>query len=305
MEDEIMYSWGDDTNTWRNRGAYDYGSARSGYLDKLAKTSASRGSRSYERPAQPNLGLVSPLKKIIKSESENPVIVAVDCTGSMQHWPAEIFDRLPLLYQTLSKYKPDVEISFSVIGDGFTDQWPLQVADFGKDVALEDKLKALYPEGGGGGNHKESYELWAHFMNEHVETPNAKTPFMIVMGDEGFYEKISRGMVKHYVGDILESDIDALDVWKKLKGKFNIYLLHKKYTTDDLDKEVVMQWSHAIGKERILSVAEPERVVDIAMGIIARQWGNFDDFTKNLSARQDSKSISKVMDSLRIDRGGR
>ena len=33
-------------------------------------------------------------------------------TGSMQTWPAEIFDRLPLLYNTLAQYRPDLEVLF-------------------------------------------------------------------------------------------------------------------------------------------------------------------------------------------------
>ena len=35
----------------------------------------------------------------------------------MASWPFEIFDRLPLLFNTLSQYREDLEICFAAIGD--------------------------------------------------------------------------------------------------------------------------------------------------------------------------------------------
>ncbi len=291
-----MYSWGDDTYTWKKPGAYDFGSAKKAYLDDLKKSSEEKGPRSYVAKSGPDMKLVDPKGKKISSDSENPIIIAVDTTGSMQTWPAEIFDRLPLLYQTLSKYRSDVEISFSVIGDAVSDQWPVQVSDFGKETKLDDYLKALCPEGGGGPGIKESYELWAYFMNEHASTPKAKSPFMIIMGDEKFYDKINPAQVKHYLGDTAQ-ELDSKDVWKALAQKFDIYLLHKKY--EPYEKDIVEQWGEAIGKQKIIPVGDPTRVVDVAMGIIAKNWGYFEDFGKSLSARQDTKEINKVMDSLK------
>lgn len=294
-----MYSWGDDTATWKNPSAYDFGDARRGYMKGLAKSAAAKGPRTYARGRAPDLKLVSPHKKDIKSESENPVIVAVDVTGSMHTWPAEIFDRLPLLYQTLSKYKQDVEVSFSAIGDAFCDSFPLQVGQFDKGTALDDILKALCPEGGGGGQHFESYELWAYFMKNHCETPKAKSPFMFIMGDEGFYEKVNAEAVRHIIGDELRQEQNAACIWQELAKRYNIYLLHKPYDDARLDKEILEQWGGAIGSQRVIPVYESTRVVDVAMGIIARSWGRFDDFKVNLSARQDEKGIDTVMKSLR------
>ncbi len=292
-----MYSWGDDTYTWKNPGGYDFGSARRAYLDSLKKSSESIGARSYSAGSSPDMKLVDPKGKNISTNSKNPVIVAVDVTGSMSTWPAEIFDRLPLLYQTLSKYKDDVELSFAAIGDGYTDTYPLQVSDFGKGTTLDDYLKALYPEGGGGGQHFESYELFAHFVDKHVKTPKATSPFLIIMGDEAFYDKISKAMVEHFIGDKLQDDIDSKTVWDSLGKKFNVYLLHKEY--GGLDKEIVQQWSDALGVQKVIPVTDPTRVVDVAMGIVARSWGNFDDFSKNLSARQDKTGVGTVMKSLK------
>ena len=294
---DIMYSWGDDTNTWKNPGAYDYGSARKPYLDALKKDADDKGPRAYSKKKEPNFALVDPKGKEITTQSTNPVVIAVDGTGSMQTWPAEIFDRLPLLYQTLSKYRPDMEISFSVIGDATADNWPVQISSFGKGPTLDDYLKGLTPEGGGGGGMKESYELWGYYVNMHVTTPKATSPFLIMMGDEKFYEKIDPKQVNAYLGDTIQAPLDAVDMWKALSQKFNIYLLRKSYA--GADEQIKGQWATAIGEEKIIPVTDPTRVVDVAIGIIAKHWGEYGDFKKSMKARQDDAAIAIVEESLR------
>ena len=87
------------------------------------------GPRTYEKKRKANEKIIDPSKHI-RSESNNPLIIAVDVTGSMASWPFEIFDRLPLLYNTLSQYREDLEICFAAIGDAAYDDWPLQVTTF-------------------------------------------------------------------------------------------------------------------------------------------------------------------------------
>ncbi len=297
-----MYGWGpEDVKTWKKPKGYDYGSAEAPYLKKLKEEADEKGPRSYLVKSKPKLELVNPLGKNLYTESENPVIIAVDGTGSMQTWPKEIHDRIPLMYQTLSKYKSDFELSLSVIGDAISDSWALQVSDFGKGPTLDDYVNALYPEGAGGPGIRESYELFAYFMNNHVQTPKAVSPFMLIMGDEMFYDKIEPAQVKHYTGDGLQEKIDSIDVWKQLAQKYDIYLLRKAYPGHD-DK-ILDQWGKAIGEQKIIPLYDPLRVVDVAMGLIAKKWGKYSDFGKNLSSRQDEKGIAVVEASLRLAPG--
>ena len=297
-----MYSWGpDDVKTWKKQKGYDYGSAEAPYLKKLKKEADEKGPRSYLSKSKPNLDLVNPLGKKISTDSSNPIIWAVDGTGSMQTWPKEIHDRTPLVYQTLSKYKPDFELSLSVIGDAVSDDWALQVCDFGKGPKLDDYINALYPEGRGGPGIRESYELFAYFMNKYVSTPNAENPFMIIMGDEMFYDKINSKQIKHYIGDGLQEDLNSIEIWQQLSQKFDIYLLRKEYPGHN--EKIVEQWNQAIGPQKIIPIYDPLRVVDVAMGLIAKRWGNYTDFGKNLISRQDENSIASVESSLRLAPG--
>ena len=297
----MTYSWGDDTSAWKNPGTYDYGAAKAPYLDELKKKAEETGSRTYTQISKPQLQLVDPKNKTINSTSKNPISIAIDGTGSMQTWPAEIFDRLPLLYQTLSKYRDDVDCSFSVIGDTVSDDWPLQVTDFGKDITLDSYLKALKPEGRGGPGIRESYELFGYFMNTHAKTPNAELPFLFMMGDEKFYENINPAQVKQYIGDTILAPLNSQEMWQQLAQKFDIYFLRKPYPGKD--EEISAQWKQAIGAQKVIDLYDPLRVIDVAMGIVAKKWGYFGDFEQNLSARQDSNGINSVMASLKLAPG--
>ena len=292
-----MYAWGNNANTFRGKTSYEYDSARRAYLNNLSAKAAAKGPRTYSRGAAGDWDKVNPKDKDIESDSTTPIVVAVDVTGSMADWPGEIFDRLPLLYQTLSQYKEDLDISFCAIGDAHSDSFPLQVNNFAKELDLEDSVAALIPEGGGGGQARESYELFGAYMMDHCHIPNAVDPFLLIFGDEGFYDPINQNQVEHYTVKKTEfSDSNAM--WKALGQKFNVYHLHKPYFNGD--EPIVRQWSKALGPEKVVELPSKERAVDLAMGIVAKHWGQYGDFSVNLSARQPNSSVqNSVHHSLR------
>lgn len=311
-----MYAWGgSDPRGWRGKGSYDYGSARARY-DKGAVDAGATGARTYTRNGTPNMKLVDARGKTISSNSENPVIVGIDVTGSMSEWPGEIFDRLPLLYQTLAKYKPDLELAFAAIGDATCDNYPLQVTNFAREIGdLEANLKALGAEGGGGGQLTESYELFGYFMLNHCQTPKAKSPFLLIYGDEAFYPQVDQRQVKHLIGDKMESPLESKVMWQGLLQKFNTFYLQKLYGAGERDHtdEIKGIWAEALTPQRIIELpfeVEMEggkvmpgyqRAVDIGMGLIAKHWGEYRDFGKSLDARHDDPNVkASVHGSLRF-----
>ncbi len=292
-----MYGWkADDAKTWKS-GGYKFKSARGGYLDDLDKTGPSASSRSFLGRSRPDMGIVDP-SKIITTDTATPIVLAVDVTGSMSDWPRQIFDRLPLLYRTLAQFKPELEISFCAIGDATCDTYPLQIADFAKGVDLEKKIQAIFGEGGGGGQHHESYELFAYAMLQKVKTPKATDPFLIIFGDEGFYEFVDPGQARHYLKEDLQSPLRSMEVWDKVKQKFDVYMLHKPYDHGDLDTEIVEQWKAALG-QKVVVVPDPLRIVDYAMGVIAKKWGEYADIRMSVRSRHDAATVAAMDDSLK------
>ncbi len=289
-----MYSWGDDLEDWARPGAYAFDSARRGAREREAARATAAGPRTYNHRGAPDMTLVDP-KKRLATRTKNPLVVAVDVTGSMSHWPAEIFDRLPLLYNTLSQYRPDLEVCFAAIGDAACDRWPLQVTRFASGFDLETQLKALHGEGGGG-DEPESYELFAYWLDQHVtlgERPEEK-PFLIVFGDAPMHPKVRKNQVDHYLGDTLGQDQDAIATWQRVTENWNAWFLRRQGTAGD---RIDAQWTQALGQQ-IIHIEDELRAVDYAMGLVARNWGHFDDFQANMAARQADGAIGRVVEGV-------
>jgi DNA-directed RNA polymerase subunit RPC12/RpoP len=289
-----MYSWGDDTSDWAKPSTYDYDPLSKVLRDDAVEKSKAHGPRAYTTTARaPNEQLTSP-KKEIASTSPNPLIIAVDVTGSMQRWPAEIFDRLPLLYQTLSQYRTDLEVSFAAIGDCRYDRWPLQVTSFAKGYALEDNLKGIFGEGGGG-DAPESYGVFAWWV-QHRAHVTAERPFLIVFGDALMHDTILPGELKQFVGAELVQPASALAAWRAVSRTWSTWFLRRPggVRGDEIDQ----QWTQAIGAQNVVHMDDEQRAVDYAMALVARSWGHFDDFKANMTARQDDGKVKGIAERL-------
>ncbi len=298
----MAYGWGnDDVNNWNNPGQYDYGEAKKPYLDEVKKKAKAEGldSRVYTTSKKgPDTALVDPCGKTYVTTSKNPAIVLVDGTASMADWPGEIFDRLPLLYQTGFKWKDDFEVAFGLIHDTTTgDDHSLQLAPFGRDLTLDKNLKALKPMRGGGPGFRESYELAAYLVHERVKAPNAESPTLIIMGDESFYPTIKPNLAHKVLGYSPQTEISSKEIFQELAKTWDIYLIKKSHREDE---KIIPEWSNAIGSQKILSEVDKTRCVDQALYILATKWGVQDDFIKNIQARQDDHSVVEaVLNSLK------
>jgi hypothetical protein len=310
-----MYAWSDDTSDWYGTPGYSYGEAGKDARDEAARRAASAGPRAYGAHHAPNPAMVDPRKRI-RTESKNPLVVAVDVTGSMSSWPFEIFDRLPLLYNTLSQYREDLEICFAAIGDAGVDRWPLQVTEFAHGYDLEQQLNALYGEGGGG-DAPESYGLFAWWVEHHVEAPQAEKPFLVVFGDAPMHPTIPRQQVERLLGETAPQEgsstwtgklssllssgeaFDSIAAWRRIAEVWDVWFLRRP--TGRKGDEVDRQWASAIGKEKVFHIDDEQRAVDYAMGLVARAWGRFGDFQENMRARQADAKVKSVAERIRSD----
>ena len=310
-----MYAWSDDTSDWYGAPGYSFGADGKDAREEAARRAAAAGPRAYGAHHAPNPAIVDPRKRI-RTESKNPLVVAVDVTGSMSTWPFEIFDRLPLLYNTLSQYREDLEICFAAIGDAGVDRWPLQVTEFAHGYDLEQQLNALYGEGGGG-DAPESYGLFAWWVEHHVEVPKAKKPFLVVFGDAPMHRTIPVEQVMRLLGETApqegsstwkgklasllsaEDAFDAIAAWRRIAETWDVWFLRRP--TGRKGDAVDLQWAEAIGKEKVFRIDDEQRAVDYAMGLVARAWGRFGDFQENMRARQADAKVKSVAERIRAD----
>jgi hypothetical protein len=292
-----MYSWDGDTSGWYGTGKYAYSEEGEEARSKSAERAKAYGPRTYESKNKPKEKVIDPHKHIT-SQSANPLIIAIDVTGSMASWPAEIFDRLPLLFNTLSQYREDLEICFVAIGDGAVDQWPLQVTTFANGFDLEQLLGSIYGEGGGG-DAPESYGLFAHWVNTHVQAPKAQEqPFLIVFGDAPMHPTVPSAQIAHFLGDQLPQDVNSIAAWRHVCQNWNTWFLRRPggKRGDDVDR----QWAEAVGEQKIFHIEDEQRAVDYTMGLIARAWGYFGDFQENMRARQNDDQVKHLSQAIEL-----
>jgi hypothetical protein len=292
-----MYSWDEDTSKWYGKGRYAYAPVGSAARAEAAERAVASGPRTYEGKHGPNEKIIDP-RKHISTDSTNPLVIAVDVTGSMANWPFEIFDRLPLLYNTLSQYRPDLEVCFAAIGDGAVDRWPLQVTNFAGGFDLEQLLGSIYGEGGGG-DAPESYGLFAQWLNTHVKVPKAADPpFLIVFGDITMHPTTPTNQLSSYLGDDVGREIDSIKAWQQVTKTWNTWFLRRP--TGTKGDYVDQQWGQAIGEQKIFHIEDEQRAVDYAMGLIARSWGHFSNFQDNMRARQSEETVREVSEPIAL-----
>ena len=291
-----MGGYGDD---------YDY-STDVDVVKKTAKSYNVDHKRDYKpHKIETRKKIPPPINKVLLTKAHFPIVVAVDVTGSMKTLPQLIFEKLCLLYNEVLFFLPEelkesCEISFTAIGDAYTDSYPLQITDFGKGFELDKNIKSLYPEGGGGGQARESYELTAYFYAKHCEMPNILVkprPLFIFIGDEGFYSKVNRGHIMNLIGDKPKTDLIAKDIFDDLKSKFDVYILRVEYG-GDAEEGIHKMWKEVLGSERVLMLKEPRRVVDTILGIIAATVDRFDSFKERIQIRQTPEQVDQVYTSL-------
>lgn len=195
------------------------------------------------------------------------------------------------------KYLEDPSLSFCAIGDSDWSIAPLQVTPFAQGLEIDDQIKKLFIEGGGGGNSKESYELLAYFYLNRVNLQNSQFPFLFITGDEIFFDTITPKALKSVLGiELIDtSDIDSTEIFKILSKKYNIFHIRKSYADAKIEKVMSKKWSDAIGKERILDIETPKACIDVILGAVALTSGsrNLEGYIEDLKKRGQTKERIK------------
>lgn len=290
----MPYSWDaqHDFDAGADTGAgqgYSFHDARKSYDDVAVAKTAEQAFYTYK-------------SAFLKTDALYPIIVGIDTTGSMEEWPKTFFDKLPLLYKEAVKYFPGCEISFQAINDFHSDgaDVALQPAPFGQGPQLDELIGQLYPYGGGGGQVKESYEIFAAY-NSFLAAPKAIVkPIAIILGDEAPYDEVPLEVCQYY-GLSQGEAVPAQVVFQKLHQTCDVFLIRKPYhDTAREDRPIVQKWRDMarVPAERILTIQDPKRVVDVILGVLGILTGKVELFEQELVERQNPAQVKQVLNSL-------
>jgi hypothetical protein len=200
--------------------------------------------------------------------NSNAVAVFFDVTGSMGGVPKKFAmnDKVGLgglmRHLTTHNYIPDPQVFFGAIGDRRAgDHSPLQVGEFESGMEMDEHLTSIHLEGGGGGGHRESYELALYFAARHMAMDclekRGKKGYLFLVGDESPYDFVSKADVQAVLGsdEKLQGDIPIADIIKECQEKFEVFFIFcdiQSYSPDVVE-EIKATWKKLLG-ERMLTL---------------------------------------------------
>ena len=104
--------------------------------------------------------------------------------------------------------------------------------------------------------------------------------------------------IEKVLGDKVKLDVSAVDAWQQVAQTWNTWFLRRP--SGKRGDMVDQQWAEAIGEQKIFRIEDEQRAVDYTMGLIARKWGQFDDFRANMLARQSQDRVDMVSKPIEV-----
>lgn len=206
--------------------------------------------------------------------NRTPIVVAMDVTRSRGDDTKRLYEQLPKLMDLLHARNVADEpgISFAAIGDATADKAPLQVGQFEADNRLDEVIRNMWIEEGGGGTGQESYELaaWYYSGTDCVAQRSGSTQkgFFVFVGDEGFYPVVSGAHRETVLGQPAE-DLPSAEAFAALQRKFHTFLIYPAKSMEDRKSDI-----DAEIRKRVLAAGGQYDDVDVRISLI---WDNRND----------------------------
>lgn len=213
--------------------------------------------------------------------TSNAIVVGLDVTGTMADVVTQIHSSLPKLMGLLTRkgYIEHPQILFAAIGDAYCDRAPLQVGQFESGAEMEGDLSKLYLEQGGGGQNKESYELFAYFVARHtsidcVEKRGVKG-YCFIIGDEMPYPEVARAQVEKWLphGEAPDN-LDTKALFDELKETYHVFVILPIGSSNGERNRGV--WERVVGKEHVLKLEDPNAAAELIAAQIGMCEGTVD-----------------------------
>ncbi len=221
-------------------------------------------------------GLVRESRDSDDNPNSTPIILGLDVTGSMGKIPDYMVrEGLPAFFTNIYDRKPvsDPHVMFMGIGDVVCDQAPLQVSQFEADIRIAEQLKALFLEGGGGGNACESYTLPWYFAALHTLTDafekRGRKGYLFTVGDEEVPALLKAEEIERVIGVKPQMDYTAeqlLDLVSRQYHVFHVVVEEGSYYRGHPDK-VRRSWQDILG-QHVLMLSDYTKLSEVVVSAI-------------------------------------
>lgn len=249
-----------------------------------------------------------------------PIVIQLDETGSMSDVPRIIQAELCKLFGLLKRqgWAHHPAIMVMATGDARNTRGngpngleaaPLQVGQFESGNEVEEDLMDLYLEGNGGGNGGETYELGMYFVARHTATDawekRQEKGFYFIIGDEPFFQNVSKESITRIIGDTVEADIPTKDIVAELQQKWNVYYVVPNMTSGFNDAGMLRLWENLIGKENVIKLQHPQAICELIASTIGLHAGFSDaEIEAAVAGTTNSTVAGSIVSSLSLVKRG-
>lgn len=187
----------------------------------------------------------------------NAISVLFDETGSMGSIPRIFQKKLAELMNALliKGYIQDPQILFGALGDATCDRVPLQIGQFESGVEMDDHLRNIVLEGGGGGTSHESYELALYFLARHTSIDcwekRGRKGYAFLIGDEKAYPSVNKQHVATHIGDSLQENIPLRQIIMEVQRRYHFFFIFPRNAYHGHDEEIQNFWRNLLGQHVI------------------------------------------------------
>ena len=233
------------------------------------------------------------------------IAVMFDVTGSMQEVP-QIFQKNLNKLMSLLVLKGKIEhpqILVGGIGDATCDAIPSQVSQFESNNLIDEDIRKMVLEGGGGGQNTESYELALYAMARLTSMDcwekRHQKGYLFLSGDEHPYPAVKKDEVKRVFGIGEQSNISLKDIFDEVKEKFEVYFIIPAGTSHYKEVELFQDWASYLG-QHVLRLDDPSAICELIASTVAAEEGiDIADIMESLKdAGTDTKTIKAVKKTL-------
>ncbi|QBS40038.1 hypothetical protein [Nocardia sp. CS682] len=254
-------------------------------LDDFGYTAEMQGVPYEDWQAHPTLDPLGITARECRDSADHgnslPIAVLFDVTGSMGRVPRIMQRKLGKLHGLLQRkgYADDPQILFGAVGDADCDRVPLQVGQFESDNRMDEQLRAILLEGGGGGQKSESYELAGYFMATHIVTDawekRRKKGYLFLIGDELNKPRLASRHIRSVIGDGVRRDVSVESIYRELAERWHVYYILPNQSSYYDDPEIADHWRGLLG-QHFLKLDDPAAVCELIALTIGLQEGRVD-----------------------------
>lgn len=221
-----------------------------------------------------------------------------DVTGSMGEIPVIFQDKLgKLMTMIIAKGALSYpHVLTGAVGDATCDHVPFQVSQFETDNLVDEQLRKIFVERGGGGQISESYGLAFYFAGWKTAIDcfekRGKKGYLFVTGDEMPWPITTREQINAIFGDHAEADITIEEAIAKAQEKYEVFFIIATTGSNGRNPRVHNIWHKLLG-ERVLLLDDPALVCELIVSAISLIEGiaDSDTMTDDLGLDAAGKKI--------------